>query len=141
MEKSKKTDFLLKSPFFRELFKNFFWHFHCGAVAFAINLMSWSATKHWRKQALLNDLSRDLNYFDDVELDFPCNKFQTFWIFNIFTCLYLILWYLWPTQSWGLNLNIWTCLRSKMFEICLILLLLFCLNNDQFWLLLMLRTS
>ena len=43
--------------------------------------------------------------------------------------------------NWGFNLNMWTCWWYKVFEICQILLLLFCLNKDQFWFLLMLRTS
>ena len=40
--------------------------------------------------ALLHYLSRELKYLDDVELVFPSDEFQTFWIFNIFTCTYLI---------------------------------------------------
>ena len=44
-------------------------------------------------------------------------------------------------KSGGLNLNLWTCWRSKVFEICQMLLLLFCLNKDQLLFLLMLRTS
>ena len=39
-----------------------------------------------------------------------------------------------------LNLNIRTCWRSKVVEICQ-MQMLFCLNKDQFWFLLMLRTS
>ena len=58
--------------------------------------------------------------------------FHTFWILNMFTCSYLIPWYIWPTRSWGLNLNMWTCWGSKMFEKSLILLLLLCLNKDRF---------
>ena len=54
------------------------------------------------------------------------DKFQTLWIFNMFTCSYSIPWYIWPTQSWGLNLNMWICWISKVFEICQILFLLFC---------------
>ena len=50
----------------------------------------------------------------------------------MFTCSYSIPWYMWPTQSWGLNLNMWTCWRSKVFEICQMLLLLFCLNKTIF---------
>ena len=77
----------------------------------------------------------------NVELVLPSEEFQTFWICNMFTCFLSIPWYLWPTQSWGLKLNMWTCWRSKMFETHQMLLLLFCLNKDQFWFLLMLRTS
>ena len=61
--------------------------------------------------------------------------------FMMFVFSKSVPWYMWPTQSWGLNLNMWTCWRSKVFEICQILLLLFCLNKDQFWFLRMLRTS
>ena len=72
---------------------------------------------------------------------YPSDKFKTFWIFNMLTCSSSIPWYLWPIQSWGMNLNMWTCWRSKMFETRHMLLLLFCLNKDPFWFLLMLRTS
>ena len=44
-------------------------------------------------------------------------------------------------ETEGLNLNRWTCWRSKVFEIRQMLLMLFCLKKDQFWFLLMLRTS
>ena len=44
-------------------------------------------------------------------------------------------------ETGGLNLNMWTCWRSKVFDISQMLLLLFCLNKDQFWFLLKLRTS
>ena len=44
-------------------------------------------------------------------------------------------------ETGGLNLNMWTCWRSKVFEIRQMLLMLFCLNKDQFWFLLMPRTS
>ena len=86
-------------------------------------------------------MARSFKYFHDVELLYPSDEFQTLWIFNMFTCSYSIPWYMCPTRSWGLNLNMWSCWRSKVFEICQILLLLFCLNKDQFWFLLMLRTS
>ena len=92
-------------------------------------------------QHLLISIARSFKYFHNVELLYPSDEFQTLWIFNMFTCLYSIPWYIWPTRSWGLNLNMWTCWRSKVFEICQILLLLFCLNKVQFWFLLMLRTS
>ena len=39
---------------------------------------------------LLISLARDLKYFHDVELLYPSDTFQTFWIFNMFTCSYLI---------------------------------------------------
>ena len=107
MDKSKKKDFLLRSPFFLKLLgKIIVQHYHRGAVAFAMNLIPWSATKLLKKHALLKDLSRDMKYFDDVELVFQSDFFQTFWIFNMFTCSYSISWYLWPTQRWGFNLNI-----------------------------------
>ena len=89
-------------------------------------------------QHLLISMARSFKYFHDVL--YPSDKFQTLLIFNMFTCSYSIP-YMWPTRSWGLNLNMWTCWRSKVFEICHILLLLFCLNKDQFWFLLMLKTS
>ena len=91
-------------------------------------------------QHLLISLKRSLEYFHDVELLYPVDKFQTFWIFKMFTCLKSISLYQRPTQSWGLNLNMWTYWGSKIFEICQMLLRLFCLNKDQFWFLRMLRT-
>ena len=92
-------------------------------------------------QHLFISMARSFKYFHDVELLYPSDEFQTLWIFNMFTCSYLIPWYMWPTQSWGLNLNMQTCWRSKVFEICQILFLLFCLKKDQFFFLLMLRNS
>ena len=86
-------------------------------------------------------MARSFKYFHIVELLYPSDEFQTLWLFNMFTCSYSIPWYMWPTQSWGLNLNLWTCWRSKVFEIRQILWILFCLNKDQFWFLLMLITS
>ena len=86
-------------------------------------------------------MARSFKYFHNVELLYPSDEFHVLWIFNKFTCSYLIPWHMWPTQKWGLNLNMWTCWRSKELEICQILFLLFCLNKDQFWFLLMLKTS
>ena len=37
----------------------------------------------------MNDPSRDLEYFDDVELFFQLDKYQTFWMPNIITYSYL----------------------------------------------------
>ena len=68
-------------------------------------------------QHLLISMARSFKYFHNVELLYPSDEFQTLWIFNMFTCLYSIPWYMWPTLSWGLNLNMWTCWRSKVFEI------------------------
>ena len=90
---------------------------------------------------LLISLARSVKYFNNVELLYPSDTFQTLWIFNMVTCSYLIPWCVWPTGCWGLNLNMWTCWRSKVIEIQQILLLWFCLNKDQFWFLFMLRTS
>ena len=87
-------------------------------------------------QHLLISLARCLKYFHDVELLYPS---QTFLIFNMFTCSSSIPWYLWPTQSWGLCLNMWTCWRSKTFQTHQMLLLLFFFNKDQFCILLMLK--
>ena len=80
-------------------------------------------------QHLLISMVRSFKYFHNVELLYPSDEFQVLWIFNIFTCSYSIPWYMWPTQSWGLNLNMWTCWRSKVFEIRQMLLMLFCLNK------------
>ena len=41
------------------------------------------------------------------------DKFQTLWIFNMFTCSNSI-----PSFVLGLNINMWTCWRSRVFEIC-----------------------
>ena len=44
-------------------------------------------------------------------------KFQTLWIFNMFTCSNSIPDFVLVTCIMGLNMNIWTCWRSKVFEI------------------------
>ena len=86
-------------------------------------------------------MARSLENIHNVEPLYPSDKFQTLWIFNVFTCSYLIPWYMWPTGCWGLNLKMWTCWISKVFEIHQTLLLLFCLKKDKFWFLLMLGTA
>ena len=58
-----------------------------------------------------------MKYFVDVEQVFSSDKFQKNCIFDVFTCSYSIPRYLWPTQSWGLNMNMSTCWRPKTFEI------------------------
>ena len=50
-------------------------------------------------------LNCNLKKINDVELVFPSDEFQTFWIFIVFTCSYSIPEYLWPTWSWGLNIK------------------------------------
>ena len=45
------------------------------------------------------------------------DKFQTLWIFNMFTCSNSILRFVLATCIMVLNMNMWTCWRSKVFEI------------------------
>ena len=45
------------------------------------------------------------------------DKFQTLWIFNMFTCSNSIPSFVLATCIMGLNMNMWTCWRSKVFEI------------------------
>ena len=68
------------------------------------------------------------------------DKFQTLWIFNMFTFTFIFnpMIHVANTKL-GIEFYLWTW--SKVFEICQILLLLFCPNKDQFWFLFMLRTS
>ena len=46
------------------------------------------------------------------------DAFQTFWIFNMFTCSNSIPSCVLAIGIMGLNMNMWTCWRSKMFEKC-----------------------
>ena len=46
------------------------------------------------------------------------DTFQTFWIFNMFTCSNSIPSCVLAICIMGLNMNMWTCWRSKMFEKC-----------------------
>ena len=45
------------------------------------------------------------------------DEFQTLWIFNMFTCSNSIPSFVLATCIMGLNMNMWTCWRSKVFEI------------------------
>ena len=47
-----------------------------GAVANALNLVLLSGTRPEKRHPLLIAISRDLKYFDDVELVFPIDKFK-----------------------------------------------------------------
>ena len=83
-----KTNFLVKSIFSLENLWNiiFFWNFYQGACPLAIGLKLLSGTKLWKKKhQLVNALSRDLKYLDDVELVILSDEFQVCWIFNLFT--------------------------------------------------------
>ena len=44
------------------------------------------------------------------------DAFQTFWIFNMFTCSNSIPTCVLAICIMGLNMNMWTCWRSKMFQ-------------------------
>ena len=44
------------------------------------------------------------------------DDFQTFWIFNKFICSNSIPSFMLATGIMGLNMKMWTCWRSKMFE-------------------------
>ena len=68
-----------------------FQHYHCGAVALAINLVLWLGTKLYKRHQLLFALTRDLKYFDDVELVFPRDKFQVNSIFNMFLVISVLV--------------------------------------------------
>ena len=54
-------------------------------VALLKNLVLYSESRLEKRHQLLIVLSRDLKYFDDVELVFPLDKFQVCSIFNMFT--------------------------------------------------------
>ena len=43
-------------------------------------------------------------------------QFQTFWIFNMFICSNSIPTLVLATVIMGLNMKMWTCFRSKVFE-------------------------
>ena len=49
--------------------------YHCEAATLAIHLVLWLCTRLEKWHQLLIALSRDLKYFDDVELVFPLDKF------------------------------------------------------------------
>ena len=59
--------------------------YHCGAVALAIHVVLLLGTRLEKWHQLLIALSRELKYFDNVELVFPLNEFQICSIFNKFT--------------------------------------------------------
>ena len=46
------------------------------------------------------------------------DKFPALWIFNMSTCSNSIPSFAFATGIMGLNMNMWTCSRSKMFETC-----------------------
>ena len=59
-----------------------------------------ACNKALKKHALLNDLSRYLKYFDDVELVFPSDKFQIFSIFNMFKFIFNPMIHVTNTKLW-----------------------------------------
>ena len=59
--------------------------YHCKAVALAIHLVLWLCTRLQKWHQHLIALSRDLKYFDDVELIFPLDEFEVCSILYMFT--------------------------------------------------------
>ena len=86
MAKSKIQIFLLGANLFLNLFdKCILQPYHREAVGLAVNLVLSSGTRLRKRHQLLIDLSRDLKYFDNVELVYPPDPFQVCSIFNMFT--------------------------------------------------------
>ena len=93
-------------------------------------------------QHLLIILARGLRYFHDVELLCPSDEFQRNWIFNREHTKQKHQFYrVGHTLKVMFLFFLFLYLRTNLFETRQMLLLLFCLNKDQFWFLLMLRTS
>ena len=130
--------FSFKAHFVHFLWKGIFENYQRGAVVAEVNLIEVCQFVFDDMQHLLISPARGLKYFHNVELLYPLRVLN---ILDLQHVHMFIPWYLWPTQSMGLNLNMWTCWRLKMFEPRHMLLLLFCLNKDKFWFLLMFRTS
>ena len=120
-----------------------FWNYHCRAVALAVNLILWSGNRHWKRHQLLIALSRVLKYIDDVELVFPSDEFQVCSIFNMLTRNEDKPWMPLANRKLGFFFFffLWMYNRSNKLETHQILLVIFCVKKDQFWFLLMLRTS
>ena len=93
-------------------------------------------------QHLLINLARGLRYFHDVELLYPSDEFQTSWIFySKHTKQKHQFYRVADTIKSDVFVFLFLYERSNLFEPRQMLLLLFCLNKDQFWFLLMLRIS
>ena len=87
VEKRQQTYFFIQSSFCPLFVKRLiFGYLQRGAVVAAVILILVLHFVFDDLHHILISMARSSKYFYDVELLYPSDKFQTLWIFNMFTC-------------------------------------------------------
>ena len=87
MDKSQKQNFCFRANFFLNSCKTFFFEITAAVILRWIWYLG--LQQSIKKKCTFEWFVRELKYLDDVELVFPSDKLQTFWILNMFTCSYI----------------------------------------------------